>query len=122
MNDDQNKAAAMAKGNVVVADKSDKRLWNPASKCGSCCGLTYVFCGCCCCDFNMLIGALCCTKMLMLLGAVPVALEDGSCGAMCAAGSMDCVVDKAIGKCACIACCSLDTFFSCVYARSHSRP
>ena len=83
---DQNKTAAVCKGNTVVADGSDKKLWNPAEKFGSC-GLCYVCCGCICCDFNMLIGAMCCTKKLHLLGAVPIRGTDGLVGALCVAGA-----------------------------------
>ena len=83
---DQNKTAAVCKGNAVVADGSDKKLWNPAEKFGSC-GLCYVCCGCICCDFNMLIGAMCCTKKLHLLGAVPIRGTDGLVGALCVAGA-----------------------------------
>ena len=94
---DQMKGGAIAKGNVVIQDKSDAKLWNPATKFGGC-GICYVMCGCCCCDFNMLMGALCCTKKLHLLGALPVKLEDGSIGALCVAGSNDCEVDKEIAR------------------------
>ena len=83
---DQNKTAAICKGNVVVADGSDKKLWNPADKFGSC-GLCYVCCGCLCCDFNMLIGAMCCTKKLNILGAVPIRGSDGQVGALCVSGA-----------------------------------
>ena len=47
---DQNKKAAVCKGNAVLVDGSDAKLANPAEKFGSCIGMCCVFCGCCWCD------------------------------------------------------------------------
>ena len=83
-NDDY-KTAMQSKINAVIHDQSDLRLWSPAKVLGPC-GLCYVMCGCFCCDFNMLMGAMMCTKRLHLLGAIPVEMPNGRCGAIgCAA-------------------------------------
>lgn len=94
---DQNKKAAICKGNDVLVDGSDARLANPAVSYGKCLGMCCVFCGCCWCDClccKWSIAQSFCTGKLRLLGAVPVQMPDGTIGTFACAGSQDCQKDK----------------------------
>ena len=98
---DQNKKAALCKGNAVLAEGGDAKLANPAEKYGSCIGMCCVFCGCCWCDClctKWSIAQSFCTGKLYLLGAVPIKLADGTTGTLACAGSMDCKNDKAVAE------------------------
>lgn len=82
--------AAIGKAQVVISDRSDGNLWNPAAEYGACCGMCIAIC-CIVCP------SMCCGTRLTLLGGVPVKM-DGMIGAFAVAGSNDCARDKEVAE------------------------
>lgn len=83
--------AAIGKAQVVISDRSDGNLWNPAAEYGACCGM-------CIAIFCIVCPSMCCGTRLTLLGGVPVKMEGDMIGAFAVAGSNDCKRDKEVAE------------------------